>query len=177
MRIDEAPIAGPCDEDLDRMPLDGSGCARFCERCSTPVHDLSAMGPERARALLARTSESICIAYVADHRGELVFESARGRVENFVPLGRVLQAAALVALMSGCTPHSEAVPLQILEDAAPLEQAPIAPVIPTAKRAWSPPPVEPAVPSVDEPCEPEPSRTLVKGKRKHAGVYRPPPEF
>jgi hypothetical protein len=155
MRMDEAAIGSPCDEDLERMRLDPDGLRRHCERCSKAVHDLSAMGPERARALLARTRGSICVSYVADDEGELVFDPpptpAPAR-SDFVPLARLAQAASLVASLSACVPQGEEAPLQIDDPPAGLEsmQGPAPVVIPSQP----PPPPEPT-PRSEEPCEPE----------------------
>ncbi|MFV8749149.1 hypothetical protein ACNOYE_01215 [Nannocystaceae bacterium ST9] len=176
MKVSEAPIERPCDEDWDRMHLDPSGLERFCDRCSKTVHDLSALGPERARALLAGAREPICIAYVGDRRGRIVFES---RPESgFVPLARLAQAASLVASLSGCTSHADVEPLEI-EDSAPMIEASSVPppvVIPSQP---PPPPEQPCEPEVDEPAvkpEPKPIREpLVKGRYKTAGVYYNPP--
>jgi hypothetical protein len=177
MRVEEAPIENLCAEDLERMRLDPGGLQRHCDRCSKAVHDLSALGPERARALLAGTRGSICISYTADHDGELVFDSPRPRSPakvDFVPLARLARAATLVASLSACTPHQGEgeVPLEIHEPATEVFDTP--PMIPTQAV-----PVE-RPPTTDEPCEPaaEPLRTPesekprpVKGKYKLRGVH------
>lgn len=174
MRVDDAPIESPCDEDLDRMRLGPGGLERHCDRCSKSVHDLSAMGPERARALLAGARQSICISYVADG-GELVFDSPRPVRTDFVPLARLAQAATLVASLAACTPHGAESPMEIRESPPVIESIAAPVVIPTA-------------PEIEEPCEPEPKpeivsepkrervvgRIPVKGQYKTAGVYMPP---
>jgi hypothetical protein len=184
MRADDAPIESPCDEDLDRMRLDPDGLRRHCDRCSKAVHDLSAMGPERARALLAGTRESICISYTMDGEGKLLFDSprpTRPAKSDFVPLARLAQAATLAATLSACTPHGEEAPMKIQDSAAEKDRAieqPAPVVIPNQ----APPPPKPPEPEVEEPCEPQPEpkpdRYPVKGKRvpvKTAGVYLPDP--
>jgi hypothetical protein len=165
MRADEAPIASPCTEDLERMHLDPSGLRRHCDRCCKTVHDLSAMGPEPARALLAATREPICISYETDRRGELVF----------VPLSRLAQAATLVASLSACVslgddPHPK-------EPTAEAYYAPVH-VIPIELEPSKPASqVEEVDEAEEEPCEPTadaahaipPKRTPTR--MRTAGVY------
>ena len=123
MRIDEVEIESPCDEDLDRMELDPSGVERHCARCCKSVHDLSALGPERARTLLAGR-EPICISYWSNDLGEVLFERARATPprskSDFVPLTRLARAASLVATLSACTPHGD--PLDEHHDPAPTQE-------------------------------------------------------
>lgn len=177
MRIDEVPIESPCDEDLDRMRLGPGGLDRHCDRCEKSVHDLSAMGAERARAFLAANGGSICISYISDRRGELVFEPAHAPARpksDFVPLARLAQAATLAASLAACTPHGHDLAPRIQESAPLLEVREAPMVIPNQ----SPTPGKPAI---EEPCEPEVEpkprperdRVPVKGRRKTAGVYKP----
>lgn len=189
MRIDEVPIESPCDEDLDRMRLGPGGLDRHCDRCEKSVHDLSAMGPERARAFLAANGGSICISYISDRRGELVFEPAHAPARpksDFVPLARLAQAATLAASLAACTPHGHDPPPQVHE--AQIEESPRG--VRGLGRMSSPPDSIPTIeappkPAIEEPCEPtvepevepqprpERDRVPVKGRRKTAGVYKP----
>jgi hypothetical protein len=186
MRVDEAPIESPCDEDLDRMRLGPGGLERHCDRCSKAVHDLSALGPERARALLAGAREPICISYAisSEDHGELVFDRprpVRAETSGFVPLTRLAQAATLVASLAACTPHGDPSPLEIHES-APMVDAFDAPVVIPTQPAT---PIEPPAPEAEEPCEPEVEPQSIrrtgriqprKGQYKTAGVYNPSSE-
>ncbi len=52
-------VETPCNENWNAMP--GTDRVRHCARCDYDVHDLSAMLPEDAEALLANTSGRLCV--------------------------------------------------------------------------------------------------------------------
>lgn len=174
MHVDEARIH-PCDEDWEGMRVVGGGEARHCERCSTEVHDLSAIGPERARALL-QSGRRVCISYLLDTQtGALVFAPppARERASPFVPISRLVRAASLATVLSACTPHGDEIrPLVIDDEEVPVADSPstrIPLVAPVAQ-----PPAEPCEPELEPPTT-EPKKTpelRLKGKRviRTAGV-------
>lgn len=91
-------IKTPCGADWNAM--DPRGTARFCGDCKTLVHDLSALSESEARALLSRTSESLCVRYLHDASGEIWF----GGGQKLVPVPhltrgkRGLAAVALAAM-------------------------------------------------------------------------------
>lgn len=65
------PLLRPCDERWSAMRAAPGG--RFCERCSTQVHDLAQATPARVRALQALYGEQgFCARQVIDEAGELV---------------------------------------------------------------------------------------------------------
>jgi outer membrane biosynthesis protein TonB len=167
MRVDEAAIASPCDEDWDRMHPAADGSRRFCDRCRKDVHDLSALGPEHARALLAAASQPICISY--EHReGELVFASPP---TPLVPLGRLARAASLSFALAACTAGAPEIAGEIVEEPPLIEQQTVHVEIPASLPTPEPPPQA-------EPCEPEPEPKpkpeRTRGRAvKTAGVFYP----
>src|SRR4051794_17481848 len=60
----EIPLRVECDARYHGM-IEGDGLHRTCERCETPVHDLSARTAEEARAFLAE-NPTACIRYLHD---------------------------------------------------------------------------------------------------------------
>lgn len=54
--------------------LRGDGAERHCGTCNRTVHDLSALGPERAAALVARAAtEALCVRFVRSATGTILF--------------------------------------------------------------------------------------------------------
>lgn len=174
MRVDDARITSPCDEDWDRMHPAADGSRRYCDRCCKDVHDLSALGPERARALLAGATQPICISY-AHHEGELVFAAARS---PFVPLARLARAASLSLALAACDRNEPEIAGEIVDEPLLIEQEGVRVEIPAKAPAPAPPQAEP--------CEPE-RKPTARGKKtepprimggmtrpqKTAGVYVP----
>lgn len=158
MRADEVVIEAPCDEDWDRMRPEAGGRRRFCDHCERQVHDLSQMSEPAARALLREHAGRVCVAYVRDEAGEIVFAPA----PKIVPLDRLARrslklasAASFAALLGACTPHGQDTPAVLhLDNAQTTEVAPVT-VIPTVTAEPPAPPiviVEP--PIAEEPCDP-----------------------
>jgi len=97
MRANEIPIASPCGADWRAMKP--SDTKRFCAECQKHVHDLSAMTPERARALLASPpAEGLCVRYLYDAHGAVVFRDAPLPAGMLVRAKRLAKAAAAVTL-------------------------------------------------------------------------------
>ena len=71
---------------------------RFCDECELHVHDLSAMTKREARAVLA--SEGLCIRYLYDQHGAVVFSDDARLVapSALVRAKRFVQGAMAVAL-------------------------------------------------------------------------------
>jgi hypothetical protein len=96
-KLDVVTIPDPCDASWSSMT--GSATARTCSRCDTTVHDLDAMPPGEAEALLDRPGK-LCI---------------RKRVATrWSPLGPARRAAAIAAVAAslaaaGCTPKPRVV--------------------------------------------------------------------
>src|SRR5690349_24905398 len=73
MRRDDIRIDLPCNADWDTMTP--AGKKRFCADCKKHVHDLSRMSEEEARALMsAPSTEGLCVRYVYDELGKVVFD-------------------------------------------------------------------------------------------------------
>ena len=86
----------------------GDDRQRYCEACQEHVHNLSAMTRAEAEALVARSSEPICIRIARDPQGRAVF----------------LQAAPGLAVTAGLVAAAFAAPQGLdLEAAAPHEGA------------------------------------------------------
>jgi hypothetical protein len=102
------PIGAPCHLDWRKMtPADGG---RFCGDCKKVVRDLSAMSKAEAEALIAeRKNEELCVRYVYDRFGRVVFRKDDGLIPASLLLrGRraLLTVAALVtpAALQACNP-------------------------------------------------------------------------
>lgn len=100
MHKDSLPIAKPCHVDFDAMTRGDK--SRFCGACKKQVHELTKLTESEARTLLAAPSaEGLCVRYVHDDLGHVVFrDSFRDRpipASTLVRAKRVLQTA-LVAL-------------------------------------------------------------------------------
>lgn len=106
MNRDALPIASPCHADFAAMtPVEGlRQKGRFCGDCKKVVHDLSKMTAREARALLAAPkTEGLCVRYLYDQAGEIVFQRELGIVpaselSRFARLARGAKIAAVVAL-------------------------------------------------------------------------------
>jgi hypothetical protein len=93
MNRTDVPIASPCSADWTTMTLAERG--RFCGECRKVVHELSRLTESQARALLAAPStEGLCVRYVHDATGEIVFRPD-------VPVSRLARAKRAVALAVG----------------------------------------------------------------------------
>jgi hypothetical protein len=88
----EIPIASPCAADWTTMTLADRG--RFCGECRKVVRELARMSEREARALLAAPpAEGLCVRYIHDATGEIVF-----RHDAVVPVARLARRVAAVAL-------------------------------------------------------------------------------
>jgi hypothetical protein len=104
MHATEIPIATPCGADWRSMkPTDNK---RFCDSCRKHVHDLSAMTKEEARAVLASPPvEGLCVRYLHDVHGDIVFQQGPIAPTLLVRAKRfamVAAAAALPMAMAAC---------------------------------------------------------------------------
>ncbi len=112
MHSDSVTIERPCHESWDAMQ--GEGARRFCGVCQKDVHNLSAMGHDAARALLAAsTGESLCVRYTSEVDGTLRF---RDLVPRASLTRRIVRTAFAAVALAACTPHGDA-PLQGLGEA------------------------------------------------------------
>lgn len=90
MHVKDATLRRQCDANWNEMTPAGDH-ARSCANCATLVHDLSTMSLEAARATLA--SEGVCVRYLYDRDGKLVFGAPPGDAV-------IVPAAALVSKRS-----------------------------------------------------------------------------
>jgi hypothetical protein len=130
MRATDIPIASPCGADWRTMKP--SDTKRFCEACKKHVHDLSAMTPAEARALLASPpTEGLCVRYLHDAHGDVVFRDAPLPSAMLVRAKRIAQAAAWVALpaaLAACSSAIDSCPMPTMGAVAvPMSQVPPAP--------------------------------------------------
>jgi hypothetical protein len=120
IRIDE-----PCHEDWGAMRPEGA--RRFCDRCDKHVHDLSALTELEAQAVLAaRDSARVCVRYLVDVEGTIVFRQPAPVVPVSALRRRrppIVRAAAMALALAACTPHEqtmgEPAPIAIDEKAEP----------------------------------------------------------
>lgn len=164
MRAEDVRIEAPCGEDWDAMRPEAGAQRRWCDHCERHVHDLSKMSERAARAFLRETAtQDVCIAYVHDQAGEIVFAPE----PRIVPLARLASAATISMMLSACTPHGE--PERAMHVDVPERSMMMTPssVIPCEAA----PPSEPAKPPgevrKDEPRKhpPRVEHFAVKGKR------------
>jgi hypothetical protein len=102
MRTSEIPILSPCSADWRTMkPQDRK---RFCDSCKKHVHDLSAMTSAEARAVLASPPlEGLCVRYLHDAHGDIVFQADPIPPTFLVRAKRLAAYAALPVAMAACT--------------------------------------------------------------------------
>jgi hypothetical protein len=162
VRADEVVLESPCDEDWDRMRPEPGGRRRWCDHCERQVHDLSRMGEQAARALLREhAGRRVCITYIEDEDGEVVFAPE----PNIVPLQRLARrplaeavkvagAASVVAVLAACTPHGDAGEAIRIDDAEATQVTPTT-VIPAASPSSpSTPTARSDEPEAEQPCKP-----------------------
>ncbi|MGD0528319.1 MAG: hypothetical protein ABSE49_24500 [Polyangiaceae bacterium] len=122
MHRNDLPIASPCTVDWTTMTLADRG--RFCGDCKKVVRELAQLSEAEARAMLASPpTEGLCVRYVYDATGEIVF---RPDVVPVARLARVRRAAA-VALAAASLPLAVAGCM----GAAPPPRPPAVPAAPT----------------------------------------------
>lgn len=100
MRREDIAIESPCGMDWDGMkPSDIK--KRFCDACKMHVHDLSTMTKREAKDLLASDrTEGLCVRYLHDAGGEVVFSDSLVRAKRFVAAAAV--AIALPMSLTAC---------------------------------------------------------------------------
>ncbi|MEZ4382664.1 MAG: hypothetical protein R3A79_15105 [Nannocystaceae bacterium] len=156
-------LSRPCPIDLDDLGVDRSQPRVFCDHCRTTVTDLSKMREAEAAAFVAANrGRGVCISYLRNGRGEVLFaDSPRRRPEPaLVPVARLRRAAAVAALsLAACAPHGEHVTLEgdAAEDIAVIRSAPAIPDV--SEPDLTPPPhVRAPEPEDDEPCDSTPTQ-------------------
>ena len=99
MNRTDLPIATPCTADWSQMTMADRG--RFCGQCKKVVRELEQLTEAEARELLAAPpTEGLCVRYVHDATGEIIFR------RDVVPVGRLARAkrAAAMALAAAALP-------------------------------------------------------------------------
>jgi hypothetical protein len=110
------PIPNPCTADWAAMS--GSDTRRHCATCDRSVHDLSAMAPSEADALI-RSRERLCVRYLADAAGAVLFAGAMSlSPPAFAQPGTV----SLVLVDAAGTPVPNVVVMLQGPGAAPIER-------------------------------------------------------
>lgn len=103
----ELPIASPCHVDFASMTRKDA-MRRFCGDCKKHVHDLTRMTEAEAKELLAtREAASLCVRYLADDRGQVVFlpdvPSSQLNPRKRARLATLAAAAVVAAVAPGCS--------------------------------------------------------------------------
>jgi hypothetical protein len=140
MNRTELPITRPCQADWNTMTLADRG--RFCGECKKVVRELAQMTESEARAVLAAPpTEGLCVRYIHDATGEIIF---RPEGVPLVPLSRLrrVRYAAATALAAATLP---------LAAAGCMGAAPM------------PPPVMGAAPMPSASAPPEPTTQVMMG--------------
>ncbi|MDP2307220.1 MAG: hypothetical protein Q8P18_14435 [Pseudomonadota bacterium] len=123
-RLDQLAIQSPCSASWAKM--DGTDTRRFCVSCEKAVHNLSAMAPCEAEALLASPGPAPCVRFLRRGDGSIVFN-----------LARAAALAATSALVACGAPHH----VELMGDVAyvppvePVVVSPVESVIPEATEA------------------------------------------
>jgi len=153
MNRTDLPIASPCTVDWTTMTLADRG--RFCGECKKVVRELAQLTEKEARAMLASPpTEGLCVRYVHDTTGEIVFR------RDVVPVGRLarVRRAAAVVLAAASIPMAVAGCMGSAPMPPPVMGAPPPPVTPSETMGavtMGSPPVPPVV------VQPTPSATPV----------------
>jgi hypothetical protein len=105
-------IVSPCDQ--EGVEVEPTARDRHCAKCDRQVHNLSALSPSEAQRLLAHAAdERLCVQYVENERGEVVFGHAPCPSES--PRIRAFAAAhaavVVTTMLTGCSsPRSPGAP-------------------------------------------------------------------
>jgi len=71
--LDNVKVAAPCPADWDRMA--GDERARFCDRCSLHVYNLTGMTRREAEALVTNAEGRLCVRYYARPDGTILTQN------------------------------------------------------------------------------------------------------
>lgn len=94
----EIRIATPCTLDWQKMTPADKG--RFCADCKKVVRDVSSMNEREARTLLrAPTTEGLCVRFLADRDGKVLF-AGDPRIVPASLLSKTKRAAMLAAAVA-----------------------------------------------------------------------------
>lgn len=118
-----------------------AGKKRFCADCKKHVHDLSRMSEEEARTLMsAPSTEDLCVRYVYDELGKVVFDMDQKMVMSnaLVRAKRFVQTAVVVALPLSLTACMGSAPRPMLQPAPKTSEVAPMPVAPPVTPATTP---------------------------------------
>ena len=146
MNRTELPIAIPCTVDWTTMTLADRG--RFCGECRKVVRELAQVTEAEARALLASPpTEGLCVRYVHDATGEIVFRPDVVPVTRLARVRRAaavaLAAASLPLAVAGCMGAAPMLPPQTPPPTPTVDPSTMGVVVMGEPPAMPPPPVEP----------------------------------
>ncbi len=102
MKRSDLPIPSPCSENWDTMTAVGK--TLFCATCKKHVHDLTRMSEDEARVVLAATrrgDQEICVRYLHDAHGDLVFQMVDTRLVPATRLAKAKRALAFGTALVG----------------------------------------------------------------------------
>jgi hypothetical protein len=130
MRREDIVIESPCGQDWSGMKPAGMK-KRFCDTCKMHVHDLSKMTRCEAKALLSSdVTEGLCVRYLHDQHGDVVFTDSLVRAKRFVA-GAL--AVAMPMTLTACMGAAPARPMKAPAPATEPAPAKAAPSLPVAK--------------------------------------------
>lgn len=148
MKNQDVAVESPCNANWSAMQRGDK--SRFCSDCKKTVHDLTSMSQAEASTLLAApATEELCVRYLHDELGHLVFvDTFRDRPIPLVALlrKRAGQAVAVAALGMSLTACMGA--RQYPKVMPPTKPIPVAPSpAPVEGDTTAPTPTEPAAAS------------------------------
>lgn len=119
MHSREVPLDYRCTRSLTELSRVAEAID-WCPSCAREVHDLGALGPDRARALVAEhRGSSICVRYQVDPSGRLRFAPTLAATRlTRRPRVRAFALAGVVSLvLSGCAKDASSPPILAPGDA------------------------------------------------------------
>jgi hypothetical protein len=146
MRRDDIQVKTPCGMDFAAMKAAGTTAGeikkRFCDACKTHVHDLSKMTKGEAKELLASdATEGLCVRYMYDASGNVVFADSNARLVAagaLVRAKRFVAAAAALALpmtLNACMGAYQPKEARLMPTTQPTTQPKAADPIPSQPKA------------------------------------------
>ncbi len=116
---------------------------RFCGECRKHVHDLSSMTRHEAREVLqSRPTEGLCVRYLYDAHGDVVFRGAPMPASFLSRAKRIAAAAALPMSLAACSGAPPPAPM-MGSISCPMPELPRQPPVtpPTPSGSAAPPPM------------------------------------
>jgi hypothetical protein len=145
MKNQDVAVESPCNANWSAMQRGDK--SRFCGDCKKTVHDLTSMSKAEASALLAApATEELCVRYLHDEMGHLVFvDTFRDRPIPLVALlrkraGQAVAVAALGMSLTACMGAMRPPKVVPPTKPVPVEPAPA----PVEGDTTAPTPTEPA---------------------------------